>query len=77
MTQYILQFQNLGSKIVTRMDFNSEKPATEFIELSKLDGYKMYQYIQSDFTYIMPIEELEQEKIHFEKLYRKKKTVTD
>lgn len=74
MTQFILQIQSLGSKIITRIDFKSEKPATEFIELTKLDGYGMYQYIQSGNTYVMTEEKLEYENIQFEKLYREKKT---
>ena len=74
MTQFILQFKSLGSKIITRMDFNSEKPATEFIELTKLDGYKMYQYIQSGNNYVMTAEELETKNIKFEKLFREVKT---
>ena len=74
MTQFILLFHNLGSKIVTRMDFNSNKPAKEFIELTKLDDYEMYQYIQSGNTYVMTEEKLEKENIQFEKLYREKKT---
>ena len=56
------------------MDFNSEKPATEFIELTKLDGYKMYQYIQSGNNYVMTAEELETKNIKFEKLFREVKT---
>ncbi|MCG2432155.1 hypothetical protein [Aequorivita xiaoshiensis] len=74
MSQFILQFKTLGSKIITRMDFNSKKPATEFIGLTKLDGYKMYQYIQSGNNYAMTAEELETENIQFEKLFREKKT---
>jgi len=56
------------------MDFKSNKPATEFIGLTKLDGYQMYQYIQSGNTYVMTENKLEKENIHFEKLYRQKKT---
>ena len=56
------------------MDFNSEKPATEFIELTKLEDYKMYQYIQSGNNYVMTEKELETENIRFEKLFREKKT---
>ncbi len=74
MKQFILHFHPLGTNEKVRIDFKSEKPATEFIELTKLDGYKMYQYIQSDHTYNMPIEELELENIGFKKLYREKKT---
>ena len=74
MTQFILSFHTLGSKIVTRMDFNSNKPATEYIELTKLDGYEMYQYIQSGNTYVMTEEKLVKANIQFEKLYRAKKT---
>ncbi|WP_396632136.1 hypothetical protein [Maribacter sp. R86514] len=85
MTNYIILFKSLGSKLNTRMDFNSEKPATEFIELTKLNGYKMYQYIQSGNNYVMTAEELEIKNIKFEKLLREvktwfglsKKTVTD
>ncbi|MDT0559542.1 hypothetical protein RM697_12835 [Ichthyenterobacterium sp. W332] len=85
MTNFILNFKSLGSKLITRMDFNSEKPATEFIELTKLNGYKMYQYIQSGNNYVMTAEELEMKNIKFEKLLREvktwfglsKKTVTD
>jgi|GEM_PF-5328677 len=56
------------------MDFISDKPATEFIGLAKLDGYKMYQYIQSGNNYAMTAEELGTENIQFEKLFREKKT---
>lgn len=74
MIQFILLFHNLGSKFSTRMDFKSNKPATEFIDLTKLDGYEMYQYIQRGNTYVMSEEKLEKENIQFEKLYRQKKT---
>ena len=74
MKQFILLFHPLSTSEEVRIDFKSEKPATEFIELTKLDGYKMYQYIQSEHTYNMPIEELELENIGFKKLYREKKT---
>ena len=74
MTNFILLFKSLGSKIITRMDFKSEKPATEFIEKTKLDGYKMYQYIQSGNNYVMTAEELSSQNILFEKLSREVKT---
>jgi hypothetical protein len=85
MTNFILLFKSLRSKLITRIDFNSKKPATEFIEQTKLDGYKMYQYIQSGNNYVMTAEELEMKNIKFEKLLREvktwfglsKKTVTD
>lgn len=85
MTQFILQIKSLDSKIITRIDFNSEKPATEFIELTRLNGYKIFQYIQSGNNYVMTAEELEKKNIQFEKLFREvktwfglsKKTVTD
>ena len=56
------------------MDFKSSNPATDFIDLSKLEGYLMYQYIQGDNTYVMPMEKLERESVEFERLYREKKT---
>ena len=74
MKQFILLFHPLSTSEEVRIDFKSEKPASDFIELTKLDGYKVYQYIQSDFTYNMPIAELESENIRFKKLYRGKKT---
>lgn len=74
MTQFIILFHELGSKISTRMDFKSNKPAKEYIELAKLEGYEMYQYIQSGNTYVMTEEKLEKENIQFERLYRVEKT---
>ena len=74
MKQFILLFHPLSTTEEVRIDFKSEKPASDFIELTKLDGYNVYQYIQSDYSYNMPIEELELENIGFKKLYREKKT---
>lgn len=74
MTQFILQFKNLDSKITTRINFDSKKTATEFIEKTKLNGYKMYQYIQSENNYVMTAKELEMKNIQFEELSRKVKT---
>lgn len=74
MKQFILLFHPLSTSEEVRIDFKSEKPASEFIGLAKLDGYKVYQYIQSDYTYNMPIEELELKNVGYKKLYREKKT---
>ena len=74
MKQFILLFHPLRKNEEVRIDFKSEKPASDFIELTKLNGYKVLQYIQSDFTYNMPITELESKNIGFKKLYREKKT---
>jgi len=74
MPQFILQFKNLETKTITRIDFKSENPAIDFIEKAELEGYKMYQYIQSGNNYIMTAEELKAENIRFEKLFREKKT---
>ncbi|WP_240642375.1 metallophosphoesterase family protein [Nonlabens xiamenensis] len=74
MKQFILLFQPFSKGGVVQIDFKSEKPASDFIEFTKLDGYNVYQYIQSDFTYNMSIAELESENIGFKKLYREKKT---
>ncbi|WP_452227589.1 MULTISPECIES: hypothetical protein [unclassified Lacinutrix] len=74
MTKFLLLFHNLGSKIFTQAEFKSNKSATEFIQLTKLDGYEMYQYIQSETTYVMTEEKLKNENILFEKLNREKKT---
>ena len=73
MNQFILHFHSLESKEKTRIDFKSEKPATDFFELSKLDGYKLYQYIQSDYSYNMTIEDLGYKNIGYEILQREKK----
>ncbi|WP_338759294.1 hypothetical protein WAF17_11460 [Bernardetia sp. ABR2-2B] len=74
MNQFILLFHPLSTSEEIRIDFKSSKPASDFIELTKLDGYKVYQYIQSDYTYNMPIEKLESKSIRFKKLYREEKT---
>ena len=74
MKQFILLLHPLSTNEKVRIDFKSEKPASEIIELTKLNGYKIYQYIQSDYTYNMPIADLELENIGFKKLYREKKT---
>ncbi|EPR70426.1 hypothetical protein ADIWIN_3782 [Winogradskyella psychrotolerans RS-3] len=74
MTKFLLLFHDFGSKIFTQIEFKSNKVPTDFIELTKLDDYEMYQYIQSGNTYVMTEERLEKENIHFEKLKREKKT---
>ncbi|WP_375563146.1 hypothetical protein ACE193_11625 [Bernardetia sp. OM2101] len=74
MKQFILLFHPLSTSEEVRIDFKSSKPASDFIDLTKLDGYKVYQYIQSDYTYNMLIEELASKNIGFKKLYREKKT---
>lgn len=74
MKRFILLFHPLSTSEEVRIDFYSEKPATEFIELTKLEGYRMYQYIQSDYSYNMTIKELELRNIRFKKLSREKKT---
>ena len=55
------------------MDFKSENPATEYIGLTKLDDYKMYQYIQGGNNYVMTAKELETKNIRFDKLFREEK----
>ncbi len=75
MKQFILLFHPLSTSEEIRIDFKSEKPASDFIELTKLDEYKVYQYILSDYTHNMPIAELESENIGFKKLHREKKTL--
>ncbi|PHR87938.1 MAG: hypothetical protein COA80_18470 [Leeuwenhoekiella sp.] len=74
MKQFTLLFHPLSTSEEVRIDFKSEKPASHLIEQTKLTGYNVYQYIQSDFTYNMPIAALEFENIGFKKLYREKKT---
>ena len=74
MKRFILLFHPLSTSEEVRIDFYSEKPATEFIELTKLEGYRMYQYIQSDYSYNMTIKEIELRNIRFKKLSRQKKT---
>ncbi|EKT3965478.1 hypothetical protein SL053_000231 [Flavobacterium psychrophilum] len=74
MKRFVILLNPLTSGSELRIDFQSESIATDFYDLSKLDEYKIYQYIQSDYTYIMPIEELEQKNISFIKLEREEKT---
>lgn len=74
MKQFIILFHPLTTNVEVQMDFKSEKPVTECIELIKLKDYKIYQYIQNDYIYNMSIEELESKNIGFKKLYREKKT---
>ncbi|WP_411377252.1 hypothetical protein ACLHWI_10280 [Flavobacterium psychrophilum] len=74
MKRFVILLNPLTTGSELRIDFQSESIATDFYDLSKLDEYKIYQYIQSDYTYIMPIEELEQKNISFIKLEREEKT---
>lgn len=74
MKRFVILLNPLITGSELRIDFQSESIATDFYDLSKLDEYKMYQYIQSDYTYIMSIEELEQKNISFIKLEREEKT---
>ena len=74
MTEYILQFHSLGSTEKVRADFNSENSAEELIRQLNFEGYKMYQYISSEYTYNMSVEELGELNIPFAKYDRVKKT---
>ena len=74
MKRFVILLNKISTKCETQINFVSEKTAIDFIQISKLDGYKIYQYIQNDYTYNMPIDELEQEDISFIKLFRKKKS---
>lgn len=74
MKPYTLLFYSLNTNEEVHIGFKSKKTASDFIELTKLDEYQVYQYIQSDYTYNVPIEELESENIKFKKLYREKRT---
>ncbi len=74
MKRFVILLNPLITGSELRIDFQSESIATDFYDLSKLDEYKMYQYIQSDYTYITSIEELEQKNISFIKLEREEKT---
>jgi len=74
MNQFIIHFHSLKTNEKTRIDFKSEKPSSDFIEMAKLKGYCIYQYIQNDYTYNMSIPDLKNENVEFEILQREKKT---
>tara|TARA_Y100000815_G_scaffold271531_1_gene298300 strand:- start:824 stop:1414 length:591 start_codon:yes stop_codon:yes gene_type:complete len=74
MIEYIFQFHRLGTKSKTRADFNSDYSAEKLIELLKIDGYKIYQFILNDFAHTMKIEELKEKKIPFSTFQKNKKT---
>lgn len=72
--RFILLFHPTGKEKSIRIDFESDKPVTDFYEQLKIDGYEIYQFIQDDFKYNMEELELEEKKIEFGKLKREKKT---
>ena len=74
MKRFVILLNQLSKKSELRIDFLSERVATDFYDLSKLDGYNIYQYIQSDYTYVMSVEELKQKKISYLELNREVKT---
>ncbi|MCL6219571.1 hypothetical protein [Zunongwangia pacifica] len=74
MTEFIVLFQKLGIAGFAQLEFESDLPEENFIQLVMLDGYYMYQYIQAGNTYVMPISKLKENQINFEQLYRIEKT---
>lgn len=71
--RYIILFHPIGKEKSVRIDFESDKPATDFYEKLKIEGYKMYQFIQADFKYNMKESELEEKEIEYLPLEREKK----
>ena len=74
MKEFILLFHPLGSNETIQVSFRSKEPAVDFIELSKLEGYNMYQYILGDFTYNMPVEDLMKDEIRFTRILREQRS---
>ncbi|MFC6858977.1 hypothetical protein [Zunongwangia atlantica] len=70
MTEFIVLFQKLGIAGCAQLEFESDLPAENFIQLIMLDGYYMYQYIQAGNIYVMLISKLKENQINFEQLYR-------
>jgi hypothetical protein len=70
---FIALLHSLGVTEKIRVDFKSDKPASDFYEHLKLDGYKIYQYIQDDYQYNMEPSELESNRVKFKLLQREKK----
>jgi len=62
---YILHLHSIGNSISRRIDFKSDKSTTEFFEELRLQGYFLYQYITSDFTYNMDTKELDDLNIEY------------
>jgi hypothetical protein len=71
---FIPLFHSIGITEKVRVDFNSDKPETDFYELLKLEGYNIYLYIAHNYRYTMSIEELKEKGISFSTFEYERKT---
>lgn len=71
---FIVLLHSIGETKKFRVDFKSDKPASDYYEHLKLDGYKIYQYIQDEYQYVMESSELENNQVKFKLLQGEKRT---
>lgn len=63
---YIALIHPIEEEVKKRIDFNSEIKTQDIFEFLKLQDYKIYQYILSDYQYVMPLNELKERYITFD-----------
>jgi hypothetical protein len=72
--KYTAIFNKLSENSYYDISFESNKEETDIYEFLKLDGYKLYQFIDHDFLYNMNTDELDKKGIIYSKILRVKKT---
>lgn len=72
--EYIALLHPIGQINSFRIDFESEIEPKEIYQKLILEGYRIYQFIQEEFKYIMEENELAESGIEFHSLEREKKT---
>ncbi len=69
-----MHFHSIGNSVSKRVDFKSEISPSEFYEELRLEGYYLYQYVTSDYTYNMEDKELDELGIEYVKFEFQKST---
>lgn len=71
---YIILIHPIEDELKTRVDFDTELGEEALYDYLKLEGYKVYQFIRSDFHYLMSNDELKALNVKFATFDKKVKT---